>query len=92
MRAHRHRPQDHRLTGVAAPMLLNAAFLVDRHRADQFRRAVDELAGVRAPDAIALTGPWPPPYSFAALEQQRPRSRNRGWLRRRRRWSTCSTN
>jgi hypothetical protein len=69
VRAHRHRPQDQRLTGVAAPMLLNAAFLVDRRRADQFRRAVDELAGVRAPDAIALTGPWPP-YSFAALDQQ----------------------
>jgi hypothetical protein len=67
-RAYRHRPQDQRLSGVAAPMLLNAAYLVDRQRAEQFRRAVDELAAVRPPDAIVLTGPWPP-YSFASVEQ-----------------------
>jgi gas vesicle protein GvpL/GvpF len=67
-RGYRHRPQDQRLSGVAAPMLLNAAFLVDRQRADEFRRAVDELAAVRPPDAIVLTGPWPP-YSFASVEQ-----------------------
>lgn len=68
VRARRHRPQDQRLTGVAAPMLLNAAFLVDRHRAEEFRRAVDELAAARPPDAIVLTGPWPA-YSFASVEQ-----------------------
>jgi hypothetical protein len=68
VRAHRHRPQDQRLSGVTAPMLLNAAYLVDRHRADEFRRAVDELAGVRPPDSVVLTGPWPP-YSFATMDQ-----------------------
>jgi Gas vesicle synthesis protein GvpL/GvpF len=68
-RAHRHRPQDERLTGVAAPMVLNAAYLVDRHRADEFRLSVDELAGERAPNSLVLTGPWPP-YSFATVDQQ----------------------
>jgi hypothetical protein len=68
VRAHRHRPQDQRLTGVAAPMLLNAAYLVDRDCAQEFRRAVDELAAERPPDSVVVTGPWPP-YSFAAVEQ-----------------------
>ncbi len=68
VRAHRHRPQDQRLTGVAAPMLLNAAYLVDRDWAQEFRRAVDELAAERPPDSVVVTGPWPP-YSFAAVEQ-----------------------
>jgi Gas vesicle synthesis protein GvpL/GvpF len=68
VRAHRHRPQDQRLTGVSAPMLLNAAYLVERDRAEEFRRAVDELAGNRPPEAVVVTGPWPP-YSFAAVDE-----------------------
>jgi Gas vesicle synthesis protein GvpL/GvpF len=68
VRAYRHRPQDQRLSGVAAPMLLNAAYLVDRQRAEDFRRAVDDLAAARPPEAIVLTGPWPA-YSFASVEQ-----------------------
>jgi gas vesicle protein GvpL/GvpF len=66
-RAHRHRPQDQRLSGVAQPMLLNAAYLVDRDRADGFRHAVEELAGDRPPGSVVVTGPWPP-YSFAPVE------------------------
>jgi hypothetical protein len=66
--ARRHRPQDQRLTGAPLPMVLNAAFLVDRDRVDDFRAAVAEFAAARPPDSIALTGPWPP-YSFAALEE-----------------------
>jgi len=67
-RGYRHRPQDQRLSGVAAPMLLNAAFLVDRQRAEEFRHMVGALAADRPPDAIVLTGPWPP-YSFASVQQ-----------------------
>jgi hypothetical protein len=50
-------------------MLLNAAYLVDRERVDEFRRAVDDLAGERPPDSIVVTGPWPP-YSFATVEER----------------------
>lgn len=63
----RHRPQDARLSGVAAPMVLNAAFLVDRDRVAAFRAAADSLAADRPPDALVVTGPWPP-YSFVELE------------------------
>jgi Gas vesicle synthesis protein GvpL/GvpF len=63
----RHRPQDPKLSGVAHPMSLNAAFLVDRARAGEFRSAVVRLAADRAPGAVVLTGPWPA-YSFVTLE------------------------
>jgi hypothetical protein len=49
-------------------MLLNAAFLVDRDRAAEFRAVVDRLAADRPEGAVVLTGPWPG-YSFAGLEQ-----------------------
>ncbi len=63
--ARRYPPQDRRLTGIADPMILNAAYLVDislepvlaEHIAN-FRRAGLE---------IRLTGPWAP-YSFVELE------------------------
>jgi hypothetical protein len=64
----RHRPQDQRLTGLDRPMLLNAAFLVDRAASAQFRRQVDELAGGLPPGSLVLTGPWPP-YSFVAWDE-----------------------
>lgn len=64
----RHRPQDSRLTGDPRPMVLNAAFLIDRERVDAFRSAVADLAAARPPDSIVLTGPWPP-YSFTALDE-----------------------
>ena len=65
---HRHRPQDQRLSGLGRPMVLNAAFLVDRERLAEFRAAVDEVARALPTDALLLTGPWPP-YSFAALDE-----------------------
>jgi hypothetical protein len=65
--ARRHRPQDQRLTGAAQPMVLNAAFLVERERVDEFRDAVDEVGRERGEGAVVLTGPWPP-YSFAAVD------------------------
>jgi hypothetical protein len=68
VRAHRHRPQDPRLSGDPRPMVLNAAFLVDRSRVEDFRGMVADLAGQRVPESIVLTGPWPP-YSFASLDE-----------------------
>jgi len=63
-----HRPQDQRLSGVPHPMVLNAAFLVDRDAEGTFRAVVAELAAGRPPQALVLTGPWPP-YSFVPGEQ-----------------------
>ena len=47
------------------PLLLDAAFLVPRTRADRFRRIVARRAKDLAADGyrVTLTGPWPP-YSF----------------------------
>jgi hypothetical protein len=67
--ARRHRPQDQRLTGSPTPMVLNAAFLVDRTDRDAFRAVADELAVGRSADTFVVTGPWPP-YSFASLEEE----------------------
>jgi hypothetical protein len=67
VRAHRHRPQDPALSGVAHPMVLNAAFLVDCARVAEFHAAVDALVAERPEGALVRTGPWAP-YSFASLE------------------------
>lgn len=66
-RARRHRLQDPQLSGVVDPMVLNAAFLVERTRLAAFHDAVDRLAATRPPGAVQSTGPWPP-YSFANLD------------------------
>jgi hypothetical protein len=66
--ARRHRPQDPALSGAEHPMLLNAAFLVDRERVPEFGAAVESLAADRPRGALVLTGPWPP-YSFATLDE-----------------------
>jgi hypothetical protein len=55
------------LTGDPRPMVLNAAFLVDRDRGSDFRAAVAAMASERLPDSVVLTGPWPA-YSFASLD------------------------
>lgn len=61
-------PQDPPLTGLAGTMLLNAAYLVDLDRADDFSTAVDDLASRHPELSVDGAGPWPP-YSFAVLEQ-----------------------
>lgn len=61
--ARRHRPHDRRLTGDDRPMVLNAAFLVDRQRLAAFRSAVDVLVGTDCDVSVDVTGPWPA-YSF----------------------------
>lgn len=68
--ARRHPPQDPRLSGEAAWMVLNGAYLVDRERVGEFADAVRVLADRHHAVRLELTGPWPP-YSFAADEQER---------------------
>jgi hypothetical protein len=57
--------QDRALSGRSAPMFLNAAYLVNRSRRDEFFAAVDRLVQRFAMSgfAIEVTGPWPP-YNF----------------------------
>ncbi|PRH76992.1 gas vesicle protein [Streptomyces solincola] len=59
-----HRPQDAKLSGVAGVNVLNAAYLVDRTRGQEFADLVHGYAeeGVQ----VRLTGPWVP-YSFAGI-------------------------
>jgi hypothetical protein len=56
-------PQAPRLTGQAAPMVLNAAYLVADERVGEFAAAVDNLTGRHRSLRLDLTGPWPA-YSF----------------------------
>ncbi|MET8356714.1 GvpL/GvpF family gas vesicle protein [Micromonospora sp. NPDC005171] len=61
----RHAPQDRRLSGVTAPMVLNGAYLVDVAALPRFSELVGTL-GRRHPGLhLELTGPWPA-YSFVA--------------------------
>jgi Gas vesicle synthesis protein GvpL/GvpF len=62
----RYPPQDARLTGYQAEMVLNAAFLVDDAGATELTREISEwdTAVLR----LELTGPWAP-YSFATLDE-----------------------
>lgn len=62
--ARRYPPQDARLSGRSAEMLLNSAYLVDESAGETFRRVVAD-GDPRL--ALELTGPWAP-YSFATLE------------------------
>jgi hypothetical protein len=63
-----HRPQDPQLSGERGWTVLNAAYLVDDGRAEEFRTAVARLAGLRPEIRLQLTGPWAP-YSFATEEE-----------------------
>jgi hypothetical protein len=51
----------------APPLRASVFHLVDRARLEEYRAAVDALAGAVAPARLALTGPWPP-YAFTELE------------------------
>jgi gas vesicle protein GvpL/GvpF len=59
-----HPPQAPQLTRSKAPMILNAAYLLDSARGDEFAAAVAALAAQYPGLRLELTGPWPP-YSFA---------------------------
>jgi hypothetical protein len=62
-----HPPQDPQLSGHEGWMILNAAYLVDDERAEDFRAAVTRLSGLRAGLRLELTGPWAP-YHFVGGE------------------------
>ncbi|MGN6679849.1 MAG: GvpL/GvpF family gas vesicle protein [Streptosporangiaceae bacterium] len=62
-----HPPQVPQLAGTKAPMLLNAAYLLDEASERRFSDAVLELAQQYRAIQLQLTGPWPP-YSFASLD------------------------
>jgi Gas vesicle synthesis protein GvpL/GvpF len=64
-----HRPQDPHLSGHEGWMILNAAYLVDDERAEEFQAAVARLAALRSDVSLQLTGPWAP-YSFATEEEE----------------------
>jgi hypothetical protein len=66
-----HPPQAPQLTGNTAPMILNAAYLLDEQRDGDFAAAVAHLAEQHADIRLQLTGPWPP-YSFAGDETGLP--------------------
>jgi len=66
-----HPPQAPQLHGNKQPMLLNAAYLLDDERADEFADVVRSLAADHPSVRLELTGPWPP-YSFAELPELTP--------------------
>ncbi|WP_197320008.1 GvpL/GvpF family gas vesicle protein [Saccharomonospora sp. NB11] len=68
----RHPPQDPKLSGERAHMVLNGAYLVADDRASAFAELVHALDGEHPAVRVELTGPWPP-YSFAAVGQDQPR-------------------
>lgn len=64
IRVRLHPPQSPQLSGADAPMLLNAAYLIDRADESRFADAVAAVADAHPELRLELTGPWPP-YSFA---------------------------
>jgi hypothetical protein len=64
---HLHPPQNPELSGHRGLMILNASYLVDDERVEEFRKAVASLGGLRGISA-QLSGPWAP-YSFAMEEE-----------------------
>ena len=64
-------PQAPQLSGQAARMVLNAAYLVQPERSREFAATADRLAGQYPAVRIELTGPWPP-YSFATVDPLKP--------------------
>lgn len=63
-----HPPQAPQLTGNKSLMILNAAYLVDDERGEDFASVVTAMAERYPGVKLELTGPWPP-YSFAANEE-----------------------
>ena len=65
------RPQDRRLSGRDAEMVLNGAYLVPGDGVDRFRSLVEELSRRHGPDGVELelTGPWPPHHFVATPER-----------------------
>lgn len=66
-----HRPQNPKLSGMAADNLLNAAYLVPQERSRAFAERVGDLTAREEGVRIELTGPWAP-YSFAEAMTEEP--------------------
>jgi len=64
-----HPPQAPQLTGSKAPMILNAAYLLEDERGEDFAAVVSALEGQHPGVKLELTGPWPP-YSFAGTGER----------------------
>lgn len=65
--ARRYPPQSAQLSGSRAPMLLNAAYLLEAGGATDFASVVAATAAAHPELRLELTGPWPP-YSFTGDE------------------------
>ena len=65
----RHRPQSTRPSGARGENILNAAYLVDARRAEQFADRARRLGADAAGVHVEVTGPWAP-YSFAAVDDE----------------------
>ncbi|MBH5338182.1 GvpL/GvpF family gas vesicle protein [Streptomyces pactum] len=66
-----HAPQNTRLSGVAEPNVLNAAFLVPGAAGESFAARVRDLGGRLPAVRLELTGPWAP-YSFLSPDDDPP--------------------
>jgi hypothetical protein len=60
-------PQAPQLSGEAARMMLNAAYLVSQAGSQEFAAAAERLTREHPAVRLELTGPWPP-YSFATVD------------------------
>jgi gas vesicle protein GvpL/GvpF len=60
------RPQDPQLSGHRDRLVLNASYLVRRHREQEFVARSDQLLAGEDQYELVRFGPWPP-YSFAGL-------------------------
>lgn len=65
--ARRYPPQSAQLSGSRAPMLLNAAYLLEAAGTTDFASVVAATAAAHPELRLELTGPWPP-YSFTGDE------------------------
>jgi hypothetical protein len=68
-----NRPQPRELTGRSEPMVLNAAYLVERGGVGAFEAAVEAVAAdaAGAGAAVELNGPWPP-HNFVGADEVSP--------------------
>lgn len=62
-------PQNRELAGYQGAMVLNAAYLVETARNDEFTATVHELKNFSPGFRVELTGPWPA-YSFATSRHE----------------------
>jgi hypothetical protein len=67
-----HQPQDPRLSTADGANVLNAAYLVEEERVEEFLARAAELQASVAGVAVVVTGPWAP-YSFVVRPEEAQR-------------------